>query len=87
MHHRDLCAWTLYHKHMIVSHVSHQAVLMQREKRVVRSSWYPCFHGALLCWDTTHKIPNSNIQTKYAIKRFIKDYQLFASNIIVITYI
>ena len=36
--HRDLCACTLYHKHMIVSHVSHQAVLTQREKRVIRSS-------------------------------------------------
>ena len=26
-------------------------------ERVIRSSWYPCFHEALLCWDTTHKIP------------------------------
>ena len=57
--HRDLCVWTLYHKHMIVSRVSHQAVqaLTQREKRVIRSSWYPCFPEVLLCWDTTHKIP------------------------------
>ena len=37
-HHRDLCVWILYHKHMIISHVSHQAVLTQREKRVIRSS-------------------------------------------------
>ena len=26
-------------------------------ERVIRSSWYLCFHEALLCWDTTHKIP------------------------------
>ena len=44
---------------MIISCVSCQAVqaLIHRGKRVIRSSWYQCFHEALLCWDTTHKIP------------------------------
>ena len=62
--HRDLRVGTLYRKHMIVSRVSHQALqaLTQRGKRVIRSSWYPCFHEALLCWDTTHKIPTVTVE-------------------------
>ena len=51
---------------MIVSCVSHQAVqaLTQRWKRVIRSSWYPCFYEAvkMLCLDTTLKIPTVNVE-------------------------
>ena len=49
---------------MTVSCVSHQAVqaLTQMGKRVIRSSWNPYFHEALLCWDATHKIPTATVE-------------------------